>query len=79
MESLTFAEIKNRFSGEWVLILNPDKDKTGGIAGGRVLYHSADKQEVYKELFKYRKKHIGLIFAGDLTVNMPTLFGGEIW
>ncbi len=79
MEALAFTEIKNRFSDEWVLILNPEKDEAGEITGGRVLYHGTDKQEVYKELLKHKKEHVGLVFAGDLTVDMPTFFGGEIW
>jgi hypothetical protein len=75
---LTISEIKERFRDEWVLILNPDKNEIGEIIKGEILFHNPDKQKVYDELLKHRMKHIGLIFTGNLAIDIPTLFGGEI-
>jgi hypothetical protein len=64
---LSIEEIKKHFPNEWVLLGNPtttDLDVLGGI----VLFHSADKKEVFvagKEKIKFYALST-LVFAGDL-------------
>jgi hypothetical protein len=48
-EVLTMEEIEARFPEEWILIDKPEKDQFGRVAGGRVVYHGPDREEIYRK------------------------------
>ena len=63
---LSIEEIKKYFPNEWVLLGNPTTTDLD-VLGGFVLFHSADKKEVFvagKEKIKSYALST-LIFAGD--------------
>jgi len=46
---MRIKNIEKTYSGEWVLIEDPRNNKrTGEIISGRVIAHSADRDEVYR-------------------------------
>jgi hypothetical protein len=49
-EILTLEEMKKRYSGEWVLIGCTELDPEMRIIRGRILAHSLDRDEVYRQI-----------------------------
>ncbi len=48
-EALTLEEIRRQFPDEWVLIEVLEEDELGQPTCGRVLAHSLDRDEIYRE------------------------------
>jgi hypothetical protein len=48
-EVLTMQEIEARFPEEWLLIDHPEMDEHDQIQRGRVVFHSPDRDEVYRK------------------------------
>ena len=66
---LTFSEIKVQFDSEWVLIENPQTDEDLNIKLGTVLWHSKDRDEVYRKAREICPVHSAIIFTGQLPDN----------
>jgi len=65
MESvMTVAEIKSRFKSEWVLIEDPEMSANLEVQGGKVLYHSKDRDEVYRKTVELRPKRFAMLYTG---------------
>ncbi len=67
---LTVTEIKAKFDSEWVLVAEPQTDEYLEIQSGKVLYHSKDRDEVYREAIKLRPKRFALLYTGTITKGM---------
>ena len=65
-EILTLAEIEARFSSEWVLLEEPKLSDTLDVQGGRVLFHSKDREEVYRKAIELRPKRFAMLFTGTM-------------
>ncbi len=63
---LSFSEIKERFDGEWVLIEDPETDDYFNIKQGAVLWHSKDRDEVYRKAREIRPRHSAILYTGRL-------------
>jgi hypothetical protein len=48
-ETLTMAEIESRFAPEWVLIGEPQTNERLEVLGGKVLFHSPERDDVYRK------------------------------
>ncbi len=59
-------EIEDRFVSEWVLIEDPETNDALEIQAGRVLFHSKDRDEVYRKAIASRPKHFAILFTGSL-------------
>lgn len=44
--------MKERFEGEWVLVGDPEMDEGLNVTGGEVLWHSKDRDELYRKTRK---------------------------
>ena len=53
-EVLTIAEIEAQFVAEWVLVEDPQTNDALEVQCGKVLYHSKDRDEVYREAVRLR-------------------------
>jgi hypothetical protein len=49
---LTMKELEARYSGEWVLLVNPVHSKVMEPIRGELVFHSNDRDDVYKEAHK---------------------------
>jgi hypothetical protein len=49
-EVLSFAEMKQHYDGEWLLIVNAEADKNSEILSGEILAHSPNVDEIYDAL-----------------------------
>lgn len=63
---LSLAEIQERFPGEWVLLEDPQTSESLDITGGKVLWHSRDRDEVYRKARELRPKHSAIVYMGKL-------------
>jgi len=63
---LTLAEIQAQFAAEWVLVADPETNDALEVQRGTVLYHSKDRDEVYREAVRLRPKQFAMLYTGTL-------------
>jgi hypothetical protein len=63
---LTIAEIEAQFTSEWVLVADPQTNEALEVQSGKVLYHSKDRDEVYREAVRLRPKRFAMLYTGTL-------------
>lgn len=66
---LTMVEIRQRFDGEWVLLEDPYRDEYNRVAGGKLLFHSSDRDEVDEADMRLRPKHAACFYIGAMPKN----------
>jgi hypothetical protein len=67
---LTFDEIKARFAPDWVLIGDPQTDDYQRVVGGKVLFHSRNREEVYQKAIELRPGHFAFRFLGAIPEDL---------
>ncbi len=65
-DELTVKEMKSQFHSEWVLIEDPETDDALEVQRGRVLYHSQDRDEVYRKAVELKPRHFAMLYTGTL-------------
>jgi hypothetical protein len=65
-ETLTLADIQTRFDSEWVLIDDPEFDDRSELIRGKVLWHSKDRDEVYRKDLELRPRSAAYVFTGKM-------------
>jgi hypothetical protein len=65
-DMLTMTEIENQFIAEWVLIEDPQTNDALEVESGRVICHSKDRDEVYREAVRLRPKRFAMLFTGTM-------------
>ena len=66
VEEMTLEEIESKFDSEWVLIGDPRTNEALDVLGGRVLCHSKDRDEVYREAVSLRPKRSAVVYTGEI-------------
>src|SRR5207248_721496 len=66
---LTLTEIQTRFADEWVLVDEPQTDSVAGVQGGKVLAHSKDRDEVYRQAVALRPRRFAVIYTGVMPAD----------
>jgi hypothetical protein len=69
-EMLTVEEIEARYAPEWVLIGEPQTDDEQRLLGGKVLYHSPDRDEVYRKARELQLDRIAVRYLGTWPQDM---------
>ena len=69
-EMLTIDEIKDRYAPDWVLIGEPQIDESQRLLAGKVLFHSPDRDEVYRKAIELRPGHFAFRYLGTLPEDM---------
>ena len=64
-KTLTIAEIESQFASEWVLVEDPQVDEALEVHGGRVLFHSPDRDEFDRKVLEFRPKRFAVLFTGQ--------------
>ncbi len=62
-DRLTLAEIEAQFVSEWVLVEDPQTNDALEVQSGKVLYHSKDRDEVYREAVRLRPKRFAMLVS----------------
>ena len=65
-EEMTIEEIRSQFGSQWVLIGDPATDEALNVLGGTVLWHSPDRDEVYRKAVALRPKRSALLYTGQM-------------
>ena len=69
-EVISLAEIQTRFKSEWVLLGDPETAESLEVRGGKVLWHSKDRDEVYRKARELRARHSAIVYTGTLPEEM---------
>jgi len=65
-EMMSIGEIHARFQSEWVLLEDPETTESLEVTSGRLLWHSKDRDEVYRKATELRPKHSAIFYTGPL-------------
>lgn len=68
-EILTRSEIQTRFASEWVLVQDPEVNERLEVLGGKVIWHSKDRDEVYRKSIELRPEHAAYLYTGAMPEN----------
>ncbi len=63
---MTVAEIHSQFPSEWVLVEDPQTNEGLEVQGGRVRYHSKDRDEVYRLAVQTRPNRFAMLYTGTI-------------
>jgi hypothetical protein len=64
---MTLAEMEAAYPDEWVLIADVDWDEeVDDVRGGRVVFHSADRDTAETRLVQLKLRSAGIFFLGPL-------------
>jgi hypothetical protein len=63
---MSLTEIQNRFESEWVLLEDPETTESLEVKSGKVLWHSKDRDEVYRKARELRPRHSAILYTGRL-------------
>ena len=69
-EILSMAEIEERYPGEWILVEDPVTNDALEVLSGRVLWHSADRDEMYRKAVELRPKRSAFLYTGKTPEDM---------
>ncbi len=72
-EVMSLAEIHTRFVSEWVLLEDPETTESLEVRRGKVLWHSKDRDEVYRKARELQPKHSAILYTGTLPEEMAVV------
>lgn len=62
--ALTISEMQRQFADEWILVEDPQSDAALKVQSGRVLFHSRDRDEVYRQAIALHPPRFAILFTG---------------
>ena len=65
-EVLSLAEIETRFKSEWILMEDPETTEELQVIRGKVLWHSKDRDEVYRKARELKPRHSAFLYTGTI-------------
>ena len=65
-EILTIAQIEAQFDSEWILVGDPQTNELLEVQSGKVLWHSRDRDEVYRKAIALRPKRFAMLYTGKM-------------
>ena len=65
-EDLSLKQIQKQFDSEWVLVEDPETTEALEVIGGRVLWHSKDRDEVYNRAMELHPARSAMLYTGEL-------------
>ncbi len=63
---MTITQIESQLKSEWILIEEPQTNDILEVLGGRVLFHSSDRDEVYRKTIELRPKRFAVLYTGSM-------------
>ncbi len=69
-EIMTFEEIKLRYDGEWVLIAYTETDEDLQVVKGKVIAHSANKENIYQALESATDQPLAIEYMGSVPEDL---------
>ena len=72
-EVMSWAEIKETFNGEWVLIEDPEFSSVSQFIRGKVIFHSKDRAEISVKMAELTRVNHALKYIGGLPEGMDMI------
>lgn len=66
---LTISQMKKKYHSEWLLIEDPETDESIEVVKGKVLVHSKDRDEIYREALRLHPKRFATFYTGVIPRN----------
>lgn len=63
---LTLKQIEERFESEWVLVEDPETNDALEVQRGKVLWHSKDRDQVYRKAVELRPRRFAMLYTGKI-------------
>jgi hypothetical protein len=63
---LTLKQIEERFESEWVLVEDPETNNALEVQRGKVLWHSKDRDQVYRKAIELRPQRFAMLYTGKI-------------
>jgi hypothetical protein len=63
---LTLSEIEAQFASEWILVADPLTNESLEVQSGKVVWHSNDRDEVYRKAVALRPKRFAVLYTGKM-------------
>jgi hypothetical protein len=63
---LSLEEIWSQFPEEWILIDEPVSDDRLAVKAGKVLFHSKDREAMYRKAVELKPKRFATLFTGTI-------------
>ncbi|HEX30856.1 TPA: hypothetical protein ENG04_12325 [Candidatus Poribacteria bacterium] len=70
---MRWEQIREEFKGEWVLIECVKVNDEFQVVEGKVLYHNADKDKVYRKLLELRPKEYTIEYVGEVPEDLAVM------
>ncbi len=70
---MKWTDIAEKYKDEWVLLENIKVDKDFRIKEGKVLSHSADKNEIYNKIVELRPKRFAVEYTGKVPEDLAVV------
>lgn len=67
---MTMSNIEEQFDNEWILLADPIIDERRQVAGGNLLFHSKNRDEVYQAALRFRPEHAAFLYIGPMPDNI---------
>ena len=67
---MSWAEIKETFNGEWVLIEDPEFSPALKVIRGKVLFNSKERSAVHDKFMELRPFHHAILYAGEIPKDL---------
>ncbi len=64
--AMTVAQMETQFDSEWVLIGDPKTNDALEVQSGQVLWHSQDRDEVYRKAVELRPRRFAMLYTGKM-------------
>jgi hypothetical protein len=68
-ELLSVEEIRSLLDSEWVLLEDPEADEGHRVLRGKLVYHSKDREAVYRKAAELRLRHSAFLYTGDIDAD----------
>lgn len=66
-EALTLEQIEAQFASEWVLVADPELTESLTVVRGQVLWHSPNRDDVYRKARELRPRHSAILYTGMIS------------
>ena len=66
---MNISEIEAQFQSEWVLLENPKTNEALEVQGGKILFHSKDRDEVYQKMVTMHPTRFAVFYTGTIPKN----------
>jgi carbonic anhydrase/acetyltransferase-like protein (isoleucine patch superfamily) len=65
-EVMSLVEMQEKFDSEWILVGDPETTESLEITKGRLLWHSKNRDEVYRKARELSPQSSAILYTGTI-------------